>query len=65
MAAPQVTGTAAIVASNVSAARGNAAALRARLESTADDKGAAGYDTQFGNGRLNSYAAVKGRAPRE
>ena len=65
MAAPQVTGTAAIVASNVSAAMGNAAALRARLESNADDKGAAGYDTQFGNGRLNSYAAVKGRAPRE
>jgi subtilisin family serine protease len=65
MAAPQVTGTAAIVASNVSATRGNAAALRERLESTADDKGAAGYDTQFGNGRLNSYTAVKGRALRE
>lgn len=55
MAAPQVTGTAAIVAST-SNLRG--AALRSRIESTADDKGAAGYDTTFGNGRLNSYRAV-------
>ncbi|HEU0054527.1 MAG TPA: S8 family serine peptidase [Longimicrobium sp.] len=55
MAAPQVTGTAAIVASKTGL-RG--AALRARLESTADDKGAAGYDTTFGNGRLNAYRAV-------
>lgn len=57
MAAPQVTGTAGIVAS-VTGLRG--AALRARIESTADDKGAAGYDTTFGNGRLNSYRAVTG-----
>jgi serine protease len=57
MAAPQVTGTAAIVAS-VTGLRG--AALRSRLESTADDKGSAGYDTTFGNGRLNSYRAVTG-----
>ena len=57
MAAPQVTGTAAIVAS-VTGLRGSA--LRSRLESTADDKGAAGYDTSFGNGRLNSYRAVTG-----
>jgi subtilisin family serine protease len=57
MAAPQVTGTAAIVASKAGL-RG--AALRSRLESTADDKGAAGYDTNFGNGRLNSYRAVTG-----
>ncbi|HEU4700182.1 MAG TPA: S8 family serine peptidase [Gemmatimonadales bacterium] len=57
MAAPQVTGTAAIVASKAGL-RGSA--LRSRLESTADDKGAAGYDTQFGNGRLNSYRAVTG-----
>jgi serine protease len=59
MAAPQVTGTAAIVAS-VTGLRG--AALRARLESTADDKGANGYDTTFGNGRLNSYRAVTGNS---
>jgi len=57
MAAPQVTGAAAAVAS-VTGLRG--AQLRARLESTADDKGAAGYDTKFGNGRLNVYRALKG-----
>jgi subtilisin family serine protease len=57
MAAPQVTGTAAIVASKTGL-RG--AALRSRLETTADDRGAAGYDTNFGHGRLNSYRAVTG-----
>jgi len=57
MAAPQVTGTAAIVASKTGA-RG--AALRARLENTVDDLGATGYDPEFGNGRLNSYRAVTG-----
>lgn len=57
MAAPQVTGTAAIVAS-VTGLRGSA--LRNRLLSTADDKGAAGYDQTFGNGRVNSYRAVTG-----
>ena len=55
MAAPQVTGTAGVVAS-VTGLRG--AALRSRIESTADDKGAAGYDNTFGNGRLNTYRAV-------
>ncbi len=57
MAAPQVTGTAAIVAS-VTGLRGSA--LRSRLESTTDDLGPAGYDTQFGHGRLNAYRAVTG-----
>lgn len=57
MAAPQVTGTAGIVASKLGL-RG--AALRDRLISTADDLGAAGYDTQFGAGRINSYRAVTG-----
>src|SRR5512132_4321101 len=46
MAAPQVTGTAAVVAS-VTGLRGSS--LRSRIESTADDKGTAGYDTKFGN----------------
>lgn len=55
MAAPQVTGTAGIVASKTTL-RGSS--LRARLEGSADDKGAGGYDQQFGNGRLNSYRAV-------
>lgn len=57
MAAPQVTGTAAIVAS-ATGLRG--AALRSRIEGSADDLGASGYDTQFGNGRLNAYRAVTG-----
>ena len=57
MAAPQVTGTAAIVASKTGL-RG--AALRNRLQSTADDKGVAGYDTKFGYGRVNAYRAVTG-----
>lgn len=57
MAAPQVTGTAAIVAS-VTGLRGSA--LRTRLLSTTDDLGAVGPDTTFGNGRLNSYRAVTG-----
>ena len=55
MATPQVTGAAAAVASKTGL-RG--AALRSRLESTADDKGTVGYDTKFGNGRLNVYRAV-------
>ena len=57
MATPQVTGAAAAVASKTGL-RG--AALRTRLQSTADDKGTAGYDTRFGNGRLNVYRAITG-----
>jgi subtilisin family serine protease len=57
MAAPQVTGTAAIVASKVGL-RGSA--LRSRILSTADDLGAAGTDQTYGSGRLNSYRAVTG-----
>jgi serine protease len=60
MATPQVTGAAAAVASKTGL-RG--AALRARLESTADDKGTAGYDSKFGNGRLNVYRAVTNTNP--
>jgi subtilisin family serine protease len=54
MAAPQVTGTAAIVAS-VTGLRG--AALRTRILSSADAKSDA---SRFGAGRLNSYRAVTG-----
>lgn len=57
MAAPQVTGTAGIVASKTGL-RGSA--LRSRIESTTDNLGPAGYDQTFGNGRLNSYRAVTG-----
>ena len=55
MAAPQVTGTAAVVAS-VTGLRGSA--LRTRILGTADDLGAPGYDTTFGAGRVNTYRAV-------
>jgi subtilisin family serine protease len=58
MAAPQVTGTAAAVASKTGL-RGSQ--LRTRILSTADDKGTAGYDTKFGNGRVNTYRAVTGQ----
>lgn len=54
MAAPQVTGTAAIV-SSVTGLRGSS--LRSRLLSTADSRGDA---ARFGAGRLNSYRAVVG-----
>jgi serine protease len=57
MAAPQVTGTAAVVASKAGL---KGAFLRARLEGTADDLGSSGYDQTYGNGRLNSYRAVTG-----
>jgi subtilisin family serine protease len=57
MATPQVTGAAGVVASKTGL-RG--AALRSRLEGSADDAGTAGYDTKFGNGRLNVYRAVTG-----
>jgi serine protease len=60
MATPQVTGAAAAVASKTGL-RG--AALRSRLESTADDRGTAGYDTKYGNGRLNVYRAVTNTNP--
>jgi serine protease len=55
MATPQVTGAAGVVASKTGL-RGSA--LRTRLLGTADDIGTAGYDTRFGNGRLNVYRAV-------
>jgi serine protease len=54
MAAPQVTGAAAVVAS-VTGLRG--ASLRDRLLSTAD---VVGSSNQFGAGRLNVYRAVTG-----
>jgi subtilisin family serine protease len=54
MAAPQVTGTAAVVAS-VTGKRG--AALRSQLLSTADNLGDA---NKFGAGRVNTYRAVTG-----
>lgn len=55
MAAPQVTGTAAVVASVTGKVGVD---LRDALEGSADDLGTPGYDTQFGYGRLNALAAL-------
>jgi len=55
-AAPITAGTAALILSanpNLSAAE-----VRSILKDTADDKGTAGLDTQFGTGRLNAARAV-------
>jgi subtilisin family serine protease len=57
MAAPQVTGTAAVVASKTTL-RG--AQLRSRILGSADNIGAA---NTFGAGRLNSYRAVTNNSP--
>ncbi|HET9985028.1 MAG TPA: S8 family serine peptidase [Longimicrobiales bacterium] len=57
MAAPQVTGTAAVVASHLGL-RGSA--LRTQLTSTADNIGSS---TFYGSGRLNTYRAVTNGTP--
>jgi len=57
MAAPQVTGAAAVVASITGKV---GADLRAALEGSTDDLGTGGYDEEFGHGRLNVYRAVTG-----
>jgi serine protease len=56
MSAPQVTGTAGVVASKQGPL--TAAALRARLLGSTDELGSSGYDTNFGCGRLNTFKAV-------
>lgn len=55
MAAPNMTSATAVVAW-ATGLRG--AALRDRMEKSADDKGAAGYDTGYGHGRVNVYRGV-------
>jgi len=57
MATPHVTGTAGVVAS---VAGLTSTALRDQLEDTTDDLGTSGYDTTYGNGRLNAYRAITG-----
>jgi subtilisin family serine protease len=57
MAAPQVTGLAALLhALGVEGAEEKLA----RMKSSADDLGAGGPDDQFGSGRINVHAAVTG-----
>ncbi|MEB3197554.1 MAG: S8 family serine peptidase [Candidatus Sericytochromatia bacterium] len=58
MAAPFVAGVAALVRSRHP--DWNAAQVQTRLEKTAHDLGAPGYDPRFGHGRLDAYRAVLG-----
>jgi PKD repeat protein len=55
MAAPQVSGLAAVLYSLGITDR---AAIRARIEQTVDDLGEPGWDEKFGWGRINAYRAV-------
>jgi len=60
MAAPHVSGTAALlVASGRLGKRPSPAAIEHRLESTARDIGAPGFDTRYGNGLLDAAAALR------
>ncbi len=58
MATPQVAGLAAVLRAN---GMSSAEAILARLRATTDDLGPAGWDPQFGYGRINAYQAVTGR----
>jgi serine protease len=60
MASPQAAGLAALL---FATGMTDAGEVLARIRSTVDDLGAAGYDTQFGAGRINAYRAVTGQDP--
>jgi subtilisin family serine protease len=55
MAAPHVTGLAALISEDVGA---NPAKIRARLQQSADDLGANGADPFYGKGRINVRRAL-------
>jgi subtilisin family serine protease len=57
-AAPLVAGTAALLLSQNPGWTPNQ--VRNRLQSTADDKGPAGFDNRFGHGRINACKALGG-----
>jgi len=58
MAAPHVAGLAALILSADPTL--TAAQVRARIEGTADDLGATGWDPYFGYGRINARRALEG-----
>jgi subtilisin family serine protease len=62
MAAPQVTGLAALL---YSMGYTTPAAIRQRIQETADDIEAPGYDQRTGHGRINAYRAITGVDPNE
>ncbi|HEY0996888.1 MAG TPA: S8 family serine peptidase [Gemmatimonadaceae bacterium] len=55
MAAPHVTGVAAVIAGQVGR---NPAQIAARLQQSADDLGAPGFDPAYGHGRVNLLRAA-------
>lgn len=55
MATPQAAGLAALL---YALGMTSATEVRALLKSTADDLGAAGWDSSFGDGRINAFRAV-------
>lgn len=60
MAAPQAAGLAALLfATGIT----DADDVLARMKATADDRGPAGFDPEFGHGRINVYRALTGMAP--
>ncbi len=61
MATPHAVGVAALVWS--AALNDTAAQIRQAMTSTADDLGASGFDTVFGNGLLDALNAAKSVAP--
>jgi thermitase len=56
MATPAVAGLAGLVRSQFPNL--NQAQVKARIQATADDMGAAGFDKEFGHGRINVYKAL-------
>jgi PKD repeat protein len=62
MAAPQVAGLAALLYAN---GYTTPAEVRKRIQDTADDVDALGYDLRTGHGRINAYRAVTGLDPNE
>ncbi len=59
MATPHVAGLAAMVKSKFPEM--NADQIRKQIEATADDLGTAGFDKNFGAGRINALAAVQSK----
>jgi subtilisin family serine protease len=57
MAAPHVSGLAALLVEDVG--HGNPSAVKTRLMQSADDLGARGTDPQYGKGRINVPSALK------
>ncbi|HEU0079476.1 MAG TPA: S8 family serine peptidase [Longimicrobiaceae bacterium] len=60
MASPQAAGLAALL---FATGMTNAEEVLARIRSTVDDLGPAGWDPHFGAGRINAYRAVTGTDP--